>query len=71
LARQIAKHGKSLDGMPPIQLVQGKGGALQINDGVTRATRSAKLRPGAVISGEIIQILPNLDVGRTPPKSRT
>ena len=26
LARQIAKHGKSLDGMPPLQVVRGKDG---------------------------------------------
>jgi hypothetical protein len=49
LARQIAKHGTSLDGMPPLQVVRGKDGHLRINDGVTRATRAAKLRPGTLI----------------------
>lgn len=46
LARQIALHGNSLDGMPPLELVRGKDGPLRINDGVTRATRAAKLRCG-------------------------
>ena len=41
LARQIAKHGDSLNGMPPLQVVRGKDGHLRINDGVTRATRAA------------------------------
>ena len=46
LARQINKYGNSLDGMPPLELIRGKDGHLRINDGVTRATRAAKLRPG-------------------------
>ena len=37
LARQIAKHGQSIDGMPPLQVIRGKDGHLRINDGVTRA----------------------------------
>jgi hypothetical protein len=66
LARQIAKYGDSLDGMPPLQVIRGRGGHLRINDGVTRATRAAKLRPGHVVEAEIIHELPNLDVTRTP-----
>ena len=66
LARQIAKHGDSLDGMPPIHVVRGKGGHLRINDGVTRATRAAKLRPGVRVPAEVIQELPRLDVTRMP-----
>lgn len=66
LARQIARHGNSLVGMPPLQLIRGKDGHLRINDGVTRATRAAKLRPGEQVSAEIIQELPRLDVTRTP-----
>jgi hypothetical protein len=64
LSRQIARHGNSLIGMPPLQLVRRKGGHLRINDGVTRATRAAKLRPGELIPAEVIQDLPNLDVTR-------
>ena len=66
LARQIAHHGDSLDGMPPLQVVRGKDGHLRINDGVTRATRAAKLRPGAMVSAEVIHDLPRLDVTRIP-----
>ena len=66
LARQKAKHGNSLDGMPPLQLIQGKDGHLRINDGVTRATRATKLRPGELVPAEIIQVLPRLDVTRMP-----
>jgi hypothetical protein len=66
LARQIARHGSSLAGMPPIQVVRGKDGDLRINDGVTRATRAAKLRPGETIPAEVIQELPQLDVARMP-----
>lgn len=66
LARQIAKHGDSLDGMPPLQVIRGKDGHLRINDGVTRATRAAKLRPGALVPAEVIQELPKLDVTRIP-----
>ncbi len=66
LARQIAKFGNSLDGMPPLQLIRGKDGHLRINDGVTRATRAAKLRPSVLVPAEVIQNLPRLDVTRTP-----
>jgi hypothetical protein len=66
LARQIAKHGASLDGMPPLQVVRGKDGRLRINDGVTRAVRAARLRPGTLIPAEVIQDLPRLDVTRMP-----
>lgn len=66
LARQIAQHGTSISGIPPLQLVRGKDGHLRINDGVTRATRVAKLLPGQLVPAEIIQTLPNLDVTRLP-----
>ncbi|HKI30497.1 MAG TPA: hypothetical protein VKA46_01300 [Gemmataceae bacterium] len=66
LARQIAKHGDSFDGMPPLQVVRGKDGHLRINDGVTRATRAAQVRPGVLVPAEVIQDLPQLDVTRTP-----
>jgi hypothetical protein len=65
-ARQVSKHRDSLDGMPPLQVVRGKDGHLRINDGVTRATRAAKLRPGELVPVEVIQELPQLDVTRTP-----
>ena len=71
LARQISKHRDLLDGMPPLQVVRGRGGHLRINDGVTRATRAAKLRPGVPVLIEVIQDLPNLDVTRMPKVKET
>ena len=64
LARQINKHGSSLDGMPRLELIRGKDGHFRINDGVTRATRAAKLRPGELVPAEVIQNLPHLNVTR-------
>lgn len=66
LAQQIARYGNSLDGMPVLQVVRGQGGHLRINDGVTRATRAAKLRPGEMVVAEVIDDLPKLNVTRTP-----
>ena len=50
--------------MPPLELIRGKDGHLRINDGVTRATRAAKLRPGELVPAEVIQDLPSLNVTR-------
>jgi hypothetical protein len=52
--------------MPPLQLNGGKDGYLRVNDGVTRATPAAKLRPGETIPAETIADLARLDVTRTP-----
>jgi hypothetical protein len=71
LARQIARHGDSLDGMPPLELTRGRDGHLRINDGVTRATRAAKLRPGELVPAEVIADRPNLEVTRTPRVGET
>ena len=46
--------------MPALQLVRGKDGHLRINDGVTRATRAAKFRPGTMVPAEVIPNLPRL-----------
>ena len=66
LARRISRYGRSLDGMPPLQVVRGRDGKLRINDGVTRASRAAKLRPGEPVPAEVIEVIPGLDVARTP-----
>jgi len=66
LARQIMLFGRSLDGMPALEVIRGKDGKLRINDGVTRATRAAKLRPGESLIAEVIQNLPGLDVTKNP-----
>jgi hypothetical protein len=55
LQRQIAKYGSSQVGMPPPWVYRGSDGALMLNDGVTRATRIAKLSPGATIRIEVVR----------------
>ena len=54
LQRQIARHGRSLQGMPDVLVYRGTDGALMITDGVTRATRAAKLCPGQLIPVEVL-----------------
>lgn len=45
LHRQIRRYGSSQVGMPPIFVYEDPDGVLEIFDGVTRATRIAKLAP--------------------------
>ena len=65
LQRQIARHGRSLAGMPPVLVYRGSDGELMLGDGVTRATRAAKLCPGSVIPAELLGSLPH-PVGHLP-----
>jgi|SRR5579884_158406 len=58
LQRQIARHGPSLHGMPPVLVYRGSDGALMITDGVTRATRASKLCPGTPVPVEVLGDLP-------------
>ena len=57
LQRQITQYGSSTAGMPHILAYQGTDGGLIIVDGVTRATRVAKLQPGAMVRVKVIGIL--------------
>ena len=54
LQRQIAKHGTATTGMPPLLAYEGSDGALDLYDGVTRATRVAKLLPGTTVRVEVV-----------------
>jgi hypothetical protein len=54
LQRQIARYGKSTAGMPPIGVSRGSDGELVIIDGVTRASRIAKLLPGQEVVVEVV-----------------
>ena len=54
LQRQIAKHGKSIVNMPPIIVYRAIDGELVIYEGVTRATRVAKLLPGQLVTVEVV-----------------
>jgi hypothetical protein len=49
LHQQISRFGSSKDGMPPILVYEDPDGVLEIFDGVTRATRIAKLAPGQTV----------------------
>ncbi len=49
LHQQIRQFGISTIGMPPIFVYEDPDGVLEISDGVTRATRIAKLAPGKAI----------------------
>ena len=54
LQRQIARHGTSISGMPPLFAYEGSDGVLELVDGVTRVTRIAKLLPGTKVRVEVI-----------------
>lgn len=52
--RQVARFGASSTGMPPLVVYEGTDGVLVIYNGVTRATRIAKLSPGTLVRVEVI-----------------
>ncbi|MCA9109413.1 MAG: hypothetical protein KDA52_05675 [Planctomycetaceae bacterium] len=54
LLRQISRHGDTVDDMPNLLVTRDVQGCLILNDGVTRATRIAKLRPGTLLTVEVI-----------------
>jgi hypothetical protein len=49
LHQQIRQFGSSAAGMPPILVYEDPDDVLEISDGVTRATRIAKLAPGQTV----------------------
>jgi hypothetical protein len=54
LQRQIAQFGVSQAGMPPLWVYEAADGVLVVYNGVTRATRVAKLNPGSLVRVEVI-----------------
>jgi hypothetical protein len=58
LARQISLFGRSATGMPPPWVYEGTDGVMVLYNGVTRATRIAKLAPGTLIRVEVVGKLP-------------
>jgi hypothetical protein len=54
LHRQIAKYGASTAGMPPLTVLEASDGVLVVYNGITRATRIAKLAPGTLVRVEVI-----------------
>lgn len=65
LHRQIAKFGSSSAGMPTPWVYRGADGKLLLFNGVTRATRIAKLAPGTLIRVEVVGTLGG-SVGHLP-----
>jgi hypothetical protein len=65
LHRQIASFGASTVGMPAPWVYRGSDGELQLYNGVTRATRIAKLSPGTLIRVEVVGNL-TAPVGHLP-----
>ncbi len=54
LQRQISRFGASTAGMPPPWVYEASDGVLVLYNGVTRATRVAKLAPGMRIRVQVI-----------------
>jgi hypothetical protein len=54
LQRQIARFGASSAEMPPLVAYVASDGVLVVYNGVTRATRIAKLAPGSTVPVEVI-----------------
>lgn len=54
-----------MEGMPVLEVSRGHDGFQVINDGLTRATRIAKLAPGTLVRVEVIDELP-FNVGKFP-----
>jgi hypothetical protein len=54
LQRQIAQFGASVVSMPPLWVYEAADGVLVVYNGVTRATRVAKLAPGTLVRVEVI-----------------
>jgi hypothetical protein len=65
LHKQIARHGNSTQGMPVLEVYRGSDRELMIYNGVTRATRVAKLLPGQLVTVEVIDDL-KTPVGHLP-----
>jgi hypothetical protein len=55
LHQQIARFGVATTGMPPPRVYRGSDGALMIYNGVTRATRIARLAPGTSIRVAVVR----------------
>src|SRR5437868_13270408 len=66
LARQLSRFGASTTGMPTIEVTRCKDGELVIVNGVTRATRVAKLLPGQPVRVLVIDDCPRYNASRLP-----
>jgi hypothetical protein len=62
---QMIRFGSSVLGMPPVLAYRGSDAAIMIYDGVTRATRVAKLLPGRTVRVEVMRTI-TMPVGHLP-----
>lgn len=62
---QMVRFGSSVTGMPPVLVYRGSDAAIMIYDGVTRATRIARLLPGRTVRVEVIRTIAK-SVGHLP-----
>jgi hypothetical protein len=67
---QTARFGSSVAGMPPVLDYRGSDAAIMIYDGVTRATRVARLLPGQTVRVEVIRTI-SKPVGHLPTLRET
>src|SRR4051812_42015777 len=54
---QMIRFGSTVLGMPPVLAYRGSDGAIMIYDGVTRATRVARLLPGHKVRVEVMRTI--------------
>jgi hypothetical protein len=54
LQQQIVRFGASMTSMPALWVCESSDGALVITNGITRATRIAKLAPGTLVRVEVV-----------------
>jgi len=66
LADQVRAFGTTVQGMPTIQVTRGARDELMINDGVTRATRIARINSDAMIEVEVIDDRPSWNLDNLP-----
>ena len=59
---QVQRFGGRSEGMPRIEVTEGKDGELMINNGVTRAVRVFNLSPGTLVPIEVIDVRPRADL---------
>jgi hypothetical protein len=62
---QIVRFGSRFTGMPTLLAYRGSDGELMVYDGVTRATRIAKLLPGTTVQVEVMRNIAH-PVGHLP-----
>lgn len=59
LHRQLAVHGRSMTGMPVVEVEEDPDGKLVIVNGTTRATRVAMLFPGLLLRVAVMRLRKN------------